>query len=412
MRVGSLFSGIGGLDLGLERAGMRVVWQVEIDAFRRRILARHWPDVGRHDDVRDCGYGEVSPQARQQQLRPVDLICGGFPCQDLSVAGRRAGLRAPRSGLFFEFARIVGEVRPAWFLLENVPGLLSSNGGDDFRIVIDTLQGLGYGVAWRILDSRHFGVPQRRRRVYVVGHLGDLRAAAVLFEPEGGGGDTAAGREAGEGVAFGAPDGVARAISEPNASHREDSDNYIAHALTARTTATGRLDPNGEDFVCAPADPARMRAPTGVPRRVDARRTYAIRQDNTSSNGRGISEDESYEVRRGQAILPNVAAPLEAADGHHGRSSPRGDGADNLVAPPLRAGKNRTGGDRPPGTDVDTATSLLAQPTRQDGAEGLSGDAARPCCPDGPRYAALGDAVTVTAALWIGRRIMLAESLS
>jgi site-specific DNA-cytosine methylase len=111
---------------------------------------------------------------------PDDLLCGGFPCQDLSVAGQRAGLAGDRSGLFFEFARIIDAFRPRWVLVENVPGLLSSNGGRDFGVVLGTLADLGYGVGWRILDSRFFGVPQRRRRVFIVGARadGDPRAAA------------------------------------------------------------------------------------------------------------------------------------------------------------------------------------------------------------------------------------------
>lgn len=110
----------------------------------------------------------------------IDLLAGGFPCQDLSVAGRRAGLAGDRSGLFFEFARIAETLRPRWVLVENVPGLLSSNGGRDFGVVLGTLADLGYGVAWRTLDSRFFGVPQRRRRVFILGALadGDPRAAA------------------------------------------------------------------------------------------------------------------------------------------------------------------------------------------------------------------------------------------
>jgi DNA (cytosine-5)-methyltransferase 1 len=113
--------------------------------------------------------------------QPCDLLCGGFPCQDLSVAGQRRGLTGgERSSLFFEFARIAESVRPRWLLVENVPGLLSSDGGRDFGIVVGTLADIGYGLAWRILDSRFFGVPQRRRRVFIVGALidDDPRAAA------------------------------------------------------------------------------------------------------------------------------------------------------------------------------------------------------------------------------------------
>src|SRR5690606_40793791 len=116
---------------------MRPVWQVEIDKQARAVLRRHWPDVDLHEDVRNVGAAN---------LVPVDLICGGFPCQDLSVAGRRAGLAGERSGLFFEFARILDELRPRWVVIENVPGLLSSNSGRDMGTVLGTLAKLGYEI--------------------------------------------------------------------------------------------------------------------------------------------------------------------------------------------------------------------------------------------------------------------------
>src|SRR3990167_7303667 len=150
VEFGSLFSGIGGLDLGLERAGMRCKWQVEIDDWRRKQLERHWPDIQKFSDVREIG---------KHNLKPVNLICAGVPCQDVSVAGKRAGLQGKRTGLFYEFARILEEFRPAWFLFENVPGLFSSNQGRDFAEILQILMvECGYGVSWRVLDSRFFGV--------------------------------------------------------------------------------------------------------------------------------------------------------------------------------------------------------------------------------------------------------------
>jgi len=177
LTFGSLFAGIGGFDSGFEAAGMRCLWQVEIDDACNRVLERHWPGVRRYRDVKEVG---------GHNLERVDLICGGFPCQDLSVAGRRAGLAGERSGLFFEFMRIIDELSPAWVVIENVPGLLSSAGGGDMATVLWTLAKLGYGYAYRVLDAQYFGVAQRRRRVFVVGHLGKpwSAPAKVLFEPE------------------------------------------------------------------------------------------------------------------------------------------------------------------------------------------------------------------------------------
>ena len=178
MKVGSLFSGVGGFDLGLERAGHEVVWQVEFDKQCRSVLRRHWPKAQLHEDVNDVGSDE---------LARVDLICGGFPCQDLSVAGNRAGLDGERSGLWFQFKRIVAELAPTWVLIENVPGLFTSNAGADFEIVKTGLAELGYVGAWRVLDSQHFGVAQRRRRVFLlaVRDLGAGRPHEVLDLAEG-----------------------------------------------------------------------------------------------------------------------------------------------------------------------------------------------------------------------------------
>jgi DNA (cytosine-5)-methyltransferase 1 len=180
LTAASFFSGIGGFDLGLERAGIRTVWQCEIKDFCHDILSSHWPEVPKARDIREVNADEI-PAAT--------IWTGGFPCQDVSLArmGPRNGLRGKQSGLFFEFARLLEAARPPVVVIENVAGLLSSHDGRDFGVVIGTLADLGYGVAWRVLDSRHFGVPQSRTRVFIVGSLGaPARAGAVLFEPECG----------------------------------------------------------------------------------------------------------------------------------------------------------------------------------------------------------------------------------
>jgi DNA (cytosine-5)-methyltransferase 1 len=122
LSVGSLFTGIGGFDLALQRLGMRIAWMVEIDRQAQGVLRRHWPETPIHSDIR-----EVSAL----NVEPVDVLCAGFPCQDLSVAGGRAGLAGNRSGLFYEVIRLVEELQPRWIVLENVPGLLSSQQGRD-----------------------------------------------------------------------------------------------------------------------------------------------------------------------------------------------------------------------------------------------------------------------------------------
>ena len=167
LTFGSLFAGVGGFDLGLEAAGFRCEWQVEWDKHCQQVLSHHWPDVPKYLDVRDVsGY----------ELHPVDVISFGSPCQDLSVAGKRAGLEGERSGLFHEAIRIIKEMRhatgnvyPRWGIWENVAGALSSNKGADFGVVLDQMAEHGaVAIEWAMLDARWFGVPQRRRRVFVI----------------------------------------------------------------------------------------------------------------------------------------------------------------------------------------------------------------------------------------------------
>lgn len=304
------------MDLGLERAGIKIEWQVEIDEYRRSILARHWPSTTRLSDIKDV---------TGRELKQVDLICGGFPCQDLSVAGSRAGLRGERSGLFFEFARVVSVRKPRWILIENVPGLLSQDKGEAMGQVIETFSELGYGLSWRVLDSQYFGVPQRRRRVYIVGHLGAPCPPEVLFEPESGAGDPPSGGKAGKDV---------------------------AHAL--RSSTRGVDEPTGTTYV------------------VGQDTSYAV---NGKRGSRFDGESETFVV----------ASALRAADGHHGHSSPRGDGGDNLVvgeAADSGGVREASGVSRP----VDVSLSCK--------------------CSDAKRYALCGDAVTVNVARWIGERIV------
>ena len=179
MRFGSLFSGIGGLDLGLERAGMECAWQVEIDEWCRRVLARHWPDVPRWDDATtfladpndDRGRGGSGPPsgwARSEVGRgseAVDLICGGFPCQPVSLAGKRRGQDDER-WLWPEFARIVRLLRPRYVLVENVPGLLARGMGD----VLGGLAASGYDTEWDCIPAAAVGAPHLRYRVFIVAH--------------------------------------------------------------------------------------------------------------------------------------------------------------------------------------------------------------------------------------------------
>lgn len=157
---GSLFSGIGGLDLGLERAGWHCRWQVEKDEFRKKILAKHWPEVTRYGDIR---------AVNTATLERVDLIAGGFPCQSHSLAGKRNG-SADERDLWPEFYRIICELRPTWILAENVLGLLSSDSGRFFGRILRDLAQMRYDAWWQMLSAADFGAPHLRRRVFVVAH--------------------------------------------------------------------------------------------------------------------------------------------------------------------------------------------------------------------------------------------------
>jgi DNA (cytosine-5)-methyltransferase 1 len=166
----SLFAGIGGFDLAMERAGINVVATVEWDKHAQNVLARRFPNSKLYGDIT----GVTGEQLINAGFDPANgIITGGFPCQDLSVAGRRAGLAGSRSGLFWEICRLLDETKTQSFILENVPGLLSSNKGRDMGTVIRALEERGYSIAWRVLDAQHFGVAQRRRRVFIIGNLGD-----------------------------------------------------------------------------------------------------------------------------------------------------------------------------------------------------------------------------------------------
>lgn len=172
LTVGSLFSGIGGFDLGMERAGMSVRWQCEIDKAARGVLRRHWPEVTCYEDVRDVGIG----------AERVDVVVGGFPCQDVSVAGRRAGLAGERSGLWFEFLRVVCAIRPRWVVVENVRGLLTSHAKRDFGTVLGGLAGGGYDAEWDCLPACAFGAPHTRERLFIIAYPTGRRFERDVFD--------------------------------------------------------------------------------------------------------------------------------------------------------------------------------------------------------------------------------------
>jgi len=223
--LGSLFDGIGGFPAEAINNDITPAWASEIEQFPLQVTQKHFPSMAHLGDIAKIdGF----------LIEPVDVITFGSPCQDLSVAGKRAGLEGARSGLFMEAIRIIREMRcatnglyPKFAIWENVPGAFSSNNRQDFRAVLEEImeseipmpksgrwatagmvRGNGRSVAWRVLDAQYWGVPQRRRRIFLVADFGGQRAGEILFEPQSMSGDTTASGEAGEEVAATAGAGI------------------------------------------------------------------------------------------------------------------------------------------------------------------------------------------------------------
>jgi len=200
MRYLDVCAGISASTVAWKPLGWEASAYSEIEPAPRAVLAHHYPDTPLHGDFTTI---------RGDEYGPIDLLVGGTPCQDFSVAGLRAGLDGDRGNLSLEFLRLADRTRPRWVVWENVPGVLSIDGGRAFGAILGGLGELGYGFAHRVLDAQHFGVPQRRRRVFVVGCLGDWRSAgAVLSERHSMSGNPAPRRQAREGVADDAPLGA------------------------------------------------------------------------------------------------------------------------------------------------------------------------------------------------------------
>lgn len=346
MTHGSLFTGIGGFDLGFERAGMQSVWQVENDVKAQQTIKEHFPKVERFEDVREC-----------KGLSSVDVVSGGFPCQDVSVAGPRAGLAGKRSRLWFEFVRILEDIRPRWVVVENVPGLLSSNRGRDFGTVVSGLVELGYGVCWRVLDAQYFGVAQRRRRVFVVGSLGDYGCLEVLFESE----------------------------SVPgNSAQSQETKTEIAHTLRSRSSKSGVPTPGrgGEDDFnivnCINTDPYADRA---------AEESKLVM--NALDSGQGGPDDNSAQAGH---LMPSYWDGSQTSDTLDCSSI-----ANRQMQPEKR---------RFPCVMVDGVRRLT--PTECERLQGFP-DGWTKMHKDTVRYRQIGNAVAVPVAEWIGKRIVEAS---
>ena len=396
--VGELFAGIGGFGLGFRRAGFDHAFLVEWDGKCQEVLARQFPGVPLFADVRDVG---------AHNLPPCDVLTFGSPCQDLSVAGRRAGFDGERSGLFFEAVRIIRELRerdgrPTITVWENVPGAFTSNRGRDFAAALDHLADVGaMDLAWRVLDAQHFGLAQRRRRVFVVADFGGERAGEVLFEPDGLRRDSAAGGSEGEGAAgpvtSGARGGgLAGAIG--SGGGRGDSNDPIvvvpatANPLVASGRASARVpDSRGQDTVVAfTFDPAQITSP---------------------GNRSAVGGEVAHTLASG-GYPPALASvsPAVTAKWAKGSGGPAGDESANLVPAyvPETAG-TIAGGAHPGGLNGQEAPTHVRRLTPVECAR-LQGfpDDWNEWLADSHRYRQFGNAVAVPVAEWLARRVALA----
>ena len=399
--IGSLFAGIGGFDLGFERAGFKTTWACEIDQKAQAVLRLRFPDAKLHDDV--CAVGS-------HNLEPVDVVTFGSPCQDLSVAGKRAGLAGERSGLFHEAARVIRELRaahgkPDFAIWENVPGAFSSNGGRDFAAVVQAMVDLGArDVAWRVLDSRFFGVAQRRRRVFLVADFGGERAEQVLALTEGVRGYSPKGRQARQGSAPGA--GYSPATSGAVTSKwakgggpaGDEHYNLVAHGFYANEGSHGM----GDNREVSPA--IKIGSGLGIP----SPPAVAFNWQEGPSGDLGMSDADtggSPPVRVSQTLaVAHGLAPTLTATNDPSRSPQSTEITQQVAA-------------------VHEAASIVRRLTpveccRLQGfpddwnSEGIDAKGKRFSMADAPRYRQLGNAVTVNVANWIANNLVKAYEVA
>lgn len=348
---GSVCSGIEAATTAWHPLGWSPVFFSEIEAFPRAVLQHHYPDVPLHGDFTTIEANEYGS---------IDLLVGGTPCQSFSIAGLRGGLDDERGNLALEYLKLAKRKRTQWLVWENVPGVLSSNGGRDFGAFLGGLVELGYGFAYRVLDAQFFGVAQRRRRVFVVGYLGDWHpATAVLFERQSLQGNHAPRRE-----------------------KRED----VAGTLSSRSTGGGRL---GTDFDLA----------GGLQLAFGGNNTSGPINVSTAVKGDNGNYDFESETFLAVAFAQNSRDEL--------REMPY---AGALSAQPGAKQKSYVRN----GMQVRRLT-----PTECERLQGFPDDYTRiewrnkPAdqCPDGPRYRALGNSMAVPVMHWIGKRIQTVSNL-
>lgn len=341
--------------------GWEAVAYSEIERFPSEVLAHHYPQTP--------NLGDMTKFKEWNLESNVDLLVGGTPCQSFSVAGLRKGLDDPRGNLMLTYLAIADKYRPRWLVWENVPGVLSSNAGKDFGVFLGGLGELGYGFAYRVLDAQYFGVAQRRRRVFVVGCLGDWRpAAAVLFERHSLSGHPAPSRE-----------------------KRKD----VAGSLTSRASGGGGGPGAGTDEACA-----------GYLQPVALAENTIGRQPQNGGNGDGFTDGGPMYTLNATGVH-GVAQPMAFAQ--NTRDEVRYINGDGAIAGVLAAesGMKQT-------NYVHQAMAVRRlTPVECERLQGFPDNYTKIAdkTPDGPRYKALGNSMAVPVMAWIGQRIEQVEAI-
>lgn len=408
MRYGSVCSGVEAASVAWEPLGFEPVFFSEIEPFPSAVLAHHWPDVPNHGDM-------TKFEEWNYESGAIDVLVGGTPCQSFSIAGMRGGLEDDRGNLALTYMRMVDQLRPQWCVWENVPGVLSSGGGRDFGSIVGALDELGYSCAWRVLDAQNFGVPQRRRRVFLVGCAsGDWRdPAQVLFESGCGGRDFTQSRET-----------------------RQEDTNGVAKCLTARGAGGQNLDAETANFVVHSANVAPTITSSGPPysrtgnqgSEVDALVVHGAQDP--------ITSDKAFPLGRNQGQENVLCFEPRSQDGVpriHGTVSPTLNTAQggqrqpcvlqNIVSYGVKTAHTTSNGwgiqEEKTHTLDSTGTAPACfdkqrvrrlTPTEAERLQGFPdghtdiGWKGKPT-PDSHRYKAMGNSMAVPVMRWIGQRI-------
>ena len=375
MKYLSVCSGVEAATVAWHSLGWEAVAFSEIEKFPSKVLAHHYPHVPNLGDM---------TKFEEWNIESIDLLVGGTPCQSFSVAGLRKGLSDPRGNLMLTFGAIANRFRPRWLVWENVPGVLSSNGGRDFGTFLGMLVELGYGWSYRVLDAQYFGVAQRRRRVFVVGYLGDFkRAAAVLFERHSLSGNPPPSRKKGE--------EVAGTIAARFGISRNNYEELVPPQYL------GNAEGGAKDIPFLTCHNAGGTA--GISNQtplIGVQPSYSMITANTGSNGLGVSKEIALTLDRSGPAA--IAQPKVV----HGTQDPCI--SDVAFAQGTNSGQENV--------VVNNMSIRRLMPVECERLQGFPDNYTNiPNAADGPRYKALGNSMAVPVMHWIGKRIQQVEDI-